>query len=70
MYSLGRVTAVSGAQMTVEADQPLASLGPHWRDDQDPERRSRGGVEPSALCRSMAVPRRAASLSSTCWAKS
>ena len=24
MYSLGRVTAVSGAQMTVEADQPLA----------------------------------------------
>ncbi|TMJ46618.1 MAG: DUF87 domain-containing protein [Alphaproteobacteria bacterium] len=25
MYSLGRVTAVSGAQMTVEADQPLAS---------------------------------------------
>src|SRR5205823_13762877 len=25
MYSLGRVTAVSGAQVTVEADQPLAS---------------------------------------------
>ena len=25
MYSLGRVTAVSGSQMTVEADQPLAS---------------------------------------------
>src|SRR5436190_17119288 len=25
MYSLGRVTAVSGAQMTVEADQPLAN---------------------------------------------
>ncbi len=25
MYSLGRVTAVSGTQMTVEADQPLAS---------------------------------------------
>src|SRR5246127_205332 len=25
MYSLGRVTAVSGTQMTVEADQPLAN---------------------------------------------
>ena len=25
MYSLGRVTAVSGARMMVEADQPLAS---------------------------------------------
>src|SRR5437773_7373970 len=25
MYSLGRVTAVSGSQMTVEADEPLAN---------------------------------------------